>query len=309
MISKSLNLILLSVYLILHSSYGDGSTKDVQGGGWKDNRLHNTTTFIPDDPSYRAFRVVLGGTFGLPCNIEDAVDSKLNVSWSRIDGHPLPTNSSQRSGVLYIYNVEKEAQGEYKCSALDSNDRPVSDFKAYLMVMSPPKINLTATKLVVYPGGTAQVTCKATGDQPIKITWSPLAHNMSNSVYAKEGHMHFNNINYEHGGKFLCVAKNQAGEASAEVDVIVKDPPRIRFTLPITVVRAGKFMSIYCNTTGDPTARFSFKSRVRENQLVYNNEGYIYLDKNQFEDVGKHRCVAKNQAGTVEAFSDVTLIG
>ncbi|XP_072392571.1 basement membrane-specific heparan sulfate proteoglycan core protein-like isoform X1 [Diabrotica undecimpunctata] len=303
-----MKLIVFCIYLILRSSYGDDDTKDVQGG-WKDNkpfRPHYTTTFRPADPFYPEFRVVLGNRTELPCSVENEKGLKLNVSWSRTDGHPLPVNSSQRSGVLYIDNVEKEARGEYKCTALDFNGTPVFDIKVGLTVLIPPKITLTSSILKVYPGEHAYINCSATGDQPIEIYWLRWGVPIPSSVYTRDGYISFNSTQLQDAGRYLCVANNRAGKAEAEVNITVEVPPKITLTSRKLVAHPGEYHFINCSTTGDQPINISWSSLGRDMpNSVYIKDGYISFNSTQLQDAGRYLCVATNRAGKAGAVADV----
>lgn len=45
---------------------------------------------------------------------------------------------------------------------------------------------------------------------------------MPNSVYTRDGYIRFNNIQLQDAGRYLCKARNSAGEAEAVADVIVE---------------------------------------------------------------------------------------
>ncbi|CAG9837104.1 unnamed protein product [Diabrotica balteata] len=305
-----MNLIVLFIYLILQSSYGHDDTKDVQeGGGWKDNnpsRPHFTTTFRPDHPFYPEFRVVLGNRIELPCSVENENGLKLNVIWSRTDDHPLPVNSSQRSGILYIENVEKEAQGEYKCTALDSSARPLFDIKVWLTVLIPPRITLTSSVLKVYPGEHAYINCSATGDQPIEIYWLRWGVPIPSSVYTRDGYISFNSTQLQDAGRYLCVAKNRAGKADAEVNITVEVPPKITLTSRKLVAHPGEYHFINCSATGDQPIKISWSSLGRDMpSSVYIKDGYISFNSTQLQDAGRYLCVATNRAGKAGAVADV----
>lgn len=45
---------------------------------------------------------------------------------------------------------------------------------------------------------------------------------MPSSVYTRDGYIRFNNIQLQDAGRYLCRARNNAGEAEATADVIVE---------------------------------------------------------------------------------------
>ena len=71
------------------------------------------------------------------------------------------------------------------------------------------------------PFENAVIQCKATGDEPITITWHPENREMPPSVYTSEGYLQFRGIQVSDAGKYRCRAVNPAGEADAVAEVIV----------------------------------------------------------------------------------------
>lgn len=88
--------------------------------------------------------------------------------------------------------------------------------------LAPPRITLMPSRQVVHPGQNAFINCTTTGQQPITIDWLPIGRNMPASVYTSGGYITFNNIQLQDAGRYLCRARNNAGEAEATADVIVE---------------------------------------------------------------------------------------
>ncbi|XP_072390118.1 basement membrane-specific heparan sulfate proteoglycan core protein isoform X27 [Diabrotica undecimpunctata] len=295
---------------------GEDATSSGSGGGWKDNepsRPQYTTTFRPDYPTRdQEFTAALGGRAELRCSIGNADGSNFEVSWSRTDGRPLPANSIQRSGILYIDNVEQEAQGEYKCTGFDSSARPIFNVNAYLTVIFPPRITLIPPRQVVHPGEHAYINCSATGDQPIEISWSPLGRDMPRSVYTRDGYIRFNNIQLQDAGRYLCVATNRAGKADAVADVIVEDyvsRPAIKAEQKQQQAPLGTNVNLRCRV-GNPSSSTTIRWFREGPELPYGsqqNGEVLYLRNVQQQDQGRYYCEIQTRNGTVSDYVDLLL--
>ncbi|XP_028137681.2 basement membrane-specific heparan sulfate proteoglycan core protein isoform X7 [Diabrotica virgifera virgifera] len=295
---------------------GEDATSSGTGGGWKDNepaRPQYTTTFRPDYPTRdQEFSAALGGRAELRCRIANGEDSNFEVSWSRTDGRPLPANSIQRSGVLYIDNVEVEAQGEYKCTGFDSSARPIFNVNAYLTVIFPPQITLIPPRQVVHPGEHAYINCSATGDQPIDISWSPIGRDMPRTVYTRDGYIRFNSIQMQDAGRYLCVATNRAGKAEAVADVIVEEyvsRPAIKAEQKQQQAPLGTNVQLRCRV--DNPSSYSSVRWFREGPELplgsQQNGEVLYLRNVQQQDQGRYYCEIQTRNGTVSDYVDLLL--
>ncbi|XP_057651520.1 basement membrane-specific heparan sulfate proteoglycan core protein-like isoform X5 [Diorhabda carinulata] len=298
-------------------STGEDATSS-GNGDWRDNepsRPHFTTTYRPPYPTHdQEFTVALGGRAELECRIGNAEGSSLDIRWSRTDGNPLPSRSIQRNGVLYIDNVEQEAQGEYRCSGYDSSGRAIFSVNPYLTVIFPPRITLVPQRQVVHPGEHAYINCSASGDQPIEISWSPMGRDMPNSVYTRDGYIRFNNIQLQDAGRYLCTAINRAGKAEAVADVIVEENvsrPAIKAEQKQQQAPIGTNVSLRCRVTNP-----NFANTVRwfraGPQLPYGarEDGeLLYLRNVRQEDQGRYYCEIQTKNGTISDYVDLILTG
>ena len=56
---------------------------------------------------------ILGGNARLTCQIIGSASRNLRVQWVRMNGQPLPTNSYENNGELFIQNVQTLDGGRY----------------------------------------------------------------------------------------------------------------------------------------------------------------------------------------------------
>lgn len=94
-------------------------------------------------------------------------------------------------------------------------------FFIHIYFLAPPRITLSPPRQVVRPGDNAHISCTTTGDQPIDIRWSAMGRQLPLSVQTRGGQLQFYGIQASDAGRYICTAKNLAGEADAVAEVIV----------------------------------------------------------------------------------------
>ncbi|XP_050518066.1 basement membrane-specific heparan sulfate proteoglycan core protein isoform X2 [Diabrotica virgifera virgifera] len=314
-------LIVLCIYLILQCSYGDDDTIDAQVGCFlpKDKgQCRNYTTAWFFDVEYGGCsRFWYGGCEGNANRYkskEECEDTCVDPEGAKKCN--LPKVSGPCEGYYVSYYYEKDVKTCFPFTyggCLGNSNRFNSREECMYFcgeddIQVPPRISLNSTKLVVYPGEHAYINCSATGYEPIKISWRSFGSDMPTSVTNKDGYISFNDIQLEHAGTYVCMATNPAGNSSAEVDLIVKVPPRISLTSYRLEAHPGEYHFINCNATGDQPIEISWSSLGRDMpNSVFTKDGYVSFNSTQLQDAGRYLCVAKNEAGKAGAVADVII--
>lgn len=89
------------------------------------------------------------------------------------------------------------------------------------------RIKLNPNRQVVRPGDNALITCEATGDQPITITWERVRDQMPRSVQTFGGRLQFQGIAVSDAGRYVCKASNRDSNAEATAEVIVEGRSKV----------------------------------------------------------------------------------
>ncbi|XP_029302563.1 LOW QUALITY PROTEIN: immunoglobulin superfamily member 10 [Cottoperca gobio] len=240
----------------------------------------------------------------------------------------LPTNdviaaSNERylmhvNGSLDIRDVKLIDVGEYICMARNPAGE---NRKVYKLDMegNPPVINgyrqnRTVIKDIAAKYSRKLIDCKADGDPTPSITWI-----MPDNIFLKAPYFG-SRINVHHNGtleirnvrptdtaEFICMARNDGGEAvmvvQLEVSSILRRPI---FKNPFNeriVSRIGKTSVLNCSADGHPMPDISWTlpngTRFTGNHPLVNN-GTLVIYNSGIEDAGKYRCGAKNFMGYIE---------
>lgn len=280
-------------------------------------------------PSQTYARVTPGGNIRFDC--EALGEPKPKILWM------LPTNdviaaSNERylmhvNGSLDIRDVKMTDAGEYVCMARNPGGE---DTKVYKLDIdgNPPVINgyrqnRTVIKDVAAKFSRKLIDCKAEGDPTPTITWiMPDNIFLTAPYFGSRINVHHNgtleirNVRPSDTAEFICMARNDGGEAvmvvQLEVSSVLRRPI---FKNPFNeriVSRAGKTTVLNCSADGHPAPEITWTlpngTRVTGGNSQYTpgshhhivNDGTLVIYNPRKEDAGKYRCGAKNFKGYIE---------
>ncbi|KAK9520966.1 hypothetical protein VZT92_020819 [Zoarces viviparus] len=265
-------------------------------------------------------RVKPGGKIRFDC--EALGEPKPKILWM------LPTNdviaaSNERylmhvNGSLDIRDVKLIDAGEYVCMARNPAGENRKVYKLDIEG-NPPVINgywqnRTVIKDVAAKYSRKFIDCKAEGDPMPSITWI-----MPDNIFLKAPY-YGSRINVHHNGtleirnvrptdtaEFICMARNDGGEAvmvvQLEVSSILRRPI---FKNPFNeriVSRIGKTTVLNCSADGYPVPEITWTlpngTRITSGHHLVRNGTLVIYDSGN-EDAGKYRCGAKNFIGYIE---------
>ncbi|XP_033971095.1 immunoglobulin superfamily member 10 isoform X1 [Trematomus bernacchii] len=289
------------------------------------DEMHLHITVVTAAPRIRSTgqtyaRVKPGGNIRFDC--EALGEPKPKILWM------LPTNdviaaSNERylmhvNGSLDIRDVKLIDVGEYICMARNPAGE---NRKVYKLDMegNPPVINgyrqnRTVIKDVAAKYSRKLIDCNADGDPMPSITWI-----MPDNIFIKAPYFG-SRINVHHNGtleirnvrptdtaEFICMARNDGGEAvmvvQLEVSSILRRPI---FKNPFNervVSRIGKTTVLNCSASGYPMPEISWTlpngTRLTSGHPLVKN-GTLVIYNPSKENAGKYRCGAKNFMGYIE---------
>ena len=194
------------------------------------------------------------------------------MRWER-RGEVLPGSARYRArnnpkgSTLHIRDIRLSDQGEWMCIGNNSIGGDSISFNIFVQI--PPQILKPDRKsYVTVAGGELAIDCVASGNPQPKIMWMK---SESQEIVTKSNRLFFDGAADEDTGAYLCVAKNDAGEAFREIAVKVQIPPHIKKQPNKREVVVGDSVVLNCNIeVGDPEPVFGFKKKtIPENFLKY----------------------------------------
>ncbi|NWX99119.1 HMCN1 protein, partial [Nothoprocta ornata] len=237
------------------------------------------------------------------------------INWTKDNTLLTDTAGKYRAlpgGDLILDNVVPEDSGHYTCIA--SNTAGEDTHTVTLMVHVLPAFTELPGDIALTKGEQLRLTCKATGIPVPKITWT-FNNNIIPAQYDDiNGHsdLVIERVTKDDSGTYVCTAENTVGSVKAIGFVYVKEPPVFKGDDPSRRTEPlGGNAVLDCEARGEPppTIQWSRKgagiplgTRIRQ---LSNGSLAIYGTVN--EDAGDYKCVATNDAGTVERSLTLTL--
>ncbi|KAJ8410702.1 hypothetical protein AAFF_G00186590 [Aldrovandia affinis] len=276
-------------------------------------------------PSRTYAKVKPGGNVRFDC--EAIGEPKPKIFWM-LPSNDMIAASNERylmhvNGSLDIRDVKLVDAGEYVCMARNAAG---DERKVYKLDIdgNPPVINGYRQNRTVIKDEAAKysrklIDCNAEGNPPPKITWiMPDNIFISAPYYGSRINVHPNgtleirNVRPTDTAEFICMARNDDGEAVMVVQLEVTSMLRRPiFKSPFNekvVTRMGMTTMLNCSADGHPTpeiiwtlpngTRFTNNLRVPRHHL--SKDGSLVIYNPSKEDAGKYRCGAKNTVGYIE---------
>uniref|UniRef100_A0A1I7X4B3 Immunoglobulin I-set domain protein n=1 Tax=Heterorhabditis bacteriophora TaxID=37862 RepID=A0A1I7X4B3_HETBA len=182
--------------------------------------------------------------------------------------------------------------------------------------VSPPKISDTGdrTLIEVTEGQTATLQCPVDAGG-VDIEWRRQGRTIDASdviFTVDKTRLVLVNAQKVHEDTFTCIAKNSAGEAAREFEVVVLVPPRIKgFLVEDVEVVEGEEMTLDCDNDGSPEPEIEWTTdggSVPSRAQLLNGERTLAMSGVDRFHAGVYRCFLHNKAGTTEKTFNVRVI-
>uniref|UniRef100_T1IKD2 Basement membrane-specific heparan sulfate proteoglycan core protein n=1 Tax=Strigamia maritima TaxID=126957 RepID=T1IKD2_STRMM len=290
------------------------------------------------------FIVPVGSRAEFTCYAVGSHVDGLTLTWVRTDNKPLPVGHVMKNGHLTIEQVRKEDAGEYSC-LISEHGVVINAPKKVLHVVAPPRLTLNPTRQTTRPGDSAYIRCTADGDDPINIEWSRVGGSFGPNTFASHGLLQFRGITIPDAGRYLCTAKNPAGQAEAIAEVSVNDgaggaggagggdcaesgaqcdiapdclggayqcteEPIINIPNRELSVFLGSTVDLPCEVRGTPTPLVMWSKEGGE--LPFNSrivDTNLRITSAHIEDGGRYYCIATNDAGSSQDYVNLNVRG
>ncbi|XP_036393135.1 immunoglobulin superfamily member 10 [Megalops cyprinoides] len=276
-------------------------------------------------PSRTYAKVKPGGNMRFDC--EAVGEPKPKIIWM-LPSNDMIAASNDRylmhvNGSLDIRDVKLVDAGEYVCMARNAAGEETKVYKLDIDG-NPPVINgyhqnRTVIKETAAKYSRKLIDCKAEGNPAPQITWiMPDNIFITAPYYGSRINVHPNgtleirNVRPTDMAEFICMARNDGGEAVMVVQLEVTSMLRRPiFKNPFNekvVTRIGKTTILNCSADGHPMPEIiwmlpngtRFANDPRLPRYQQGSEGSLVIYNPSKEDAGKYRCAAKNQVGYIE---------
>ncbi|XP_064604306.1 peroxidasin-like isoform X2 [Liolophura sinensis] len=252
---------------------------------------------------------VVGQTIQLECSAEG--HPKPEITWT-LNNNALPLDrrfTVLSSGALLISDIHPDDHGEYRCTAVNSIDRIVTDVNVAVQI--PPLFRTNPPlEVAVSLGDVAEFRCVADGSPGVIHSWSKEGISLGNrgryEVLDDGKTLRILNTQVSDGGTYNCVAENSAGriEVSVELKIANQLPPTFTRQLSDVDALVSSNVDLDCAATGDPQPQVRWLRDgvpIRDSRRFQLSNHILQIRGVTKAEEGIYECVATNGAGAARS--------
>uniref|UniRef100_A0AAV2L0Z1 Neuronal cell adhesion molecule-like n=1 Tax=Knipowitschia caucasica TaxID=637954 RepID=A0AAV2L0Z1_KNICA len=268
-------------------------------------------TFLTPSGSSSSKIVLRGQVLEMECIAEGLPTPE--ITWTKVSGD-LPaerTTFLHYQKTLRVVNVSESDAGEYRCIA--RNNFGTEHHTTHVTVKAAPYwISGAPKNLILAPGESGALTCRASGTPKPSISWAMNGVPIENSPRDLSRNVDDDTIiftNVQTGSKavYQCNISNEYGYLMSNAFVnVLSEPPRVLTPAhKVYQVIKNHQALLDCSFFGSPIPEITWFKDTRASTLntdpykVHNN-GSLEIDGVQGKHGGKYTCVAKNMLGISE---------
>ncbi|XP_055017752.1 hemicentin-1 [Boleophthalmus pectinirostris] len=238
----------------------------------------------------------------LPCEAQGS-PSPL-VTWRR-NGNPIPPVTAGftvlPSGSLKITDVRLIDSKLYTCTA--ENPAGNVSLSYNLHIQAKPRIQPAPSLLKAVIGQTVTLPCVVQGEPKPEVSW---LHNGVPVGVKNTTPLRIQQVKLSDRGTYQCVAENSAGQETMEIKLeILKAPSFVEPGDAIMEKVANNRVIIPCPAEGSPPPRIRWFKNGLEihpelSEFSVARDGSLIISTTSASHSGDFKCVATNEAGSVE---------
>ncbi|XP_070829279.1 neuronal cell adhesion molecule-like isoform X8 [Chaetodon trifascialis] len=265
---------------------------------------------IPSGPS-SSKTVLRGQVLEMECIAEGLPTPE--VSWTKVSGD-LPakrTSFLHYQRTLRIVNVSESDAGDYRCTA--RNQLGSVHHTIHVMVKAAPYwISGAPRNLVLAPGESGVLTCRASGTPKPSITWAMNGIPIENSPKdlsrkVEDDTIIFTDVQPGSSAVYQCNVSNDFGYLLSNAFVnVLSEPPRVltQANKVYQVIKNHRAL-IDCASFGSPIPKITWFKDSRSSTLdgdpyILHDNGTLEIHIAQAHNSGRYTCVARNSIGIYE---------
>lgn len=214
------------------------------------------------------------------------------------------------TSLLKLPNVTDEDSGSYQCVVRNHFGASYSR-RAKVQVHVFPYFTKKPASVAVPVGGVAKLDCAVAGSPAPNMSLLkdggddfPAARERRLHAYPNENTYFIKPVEPHDQGQYTCKATNEAGTATANASIIVRQTPKFTKPLQDRVARVGESIVLECQGTGQPTPRLSW---IKNGVPLQEGDRYVLVQESQYllildiqvDDAGTYICELTNILGTI----------
>ncbi|XP_061577032.1 neuronal cell adhesion molecule-like isoform X2 [Cololabis saira] len=268
------------------------------------------TFFIPSD-SQTSKMVLKGQVLQMECIAEGLPTPE--ISWTKVSGD-FPAKRTfflHHKKTLRIVNVSESDAGDYRCTAINQlgsvhHTIHVTVKAAPYWISSPPR------NLVLAPGESGVLTCRASGIPKPAIRWAMNGLAIENSPTdvsrkVEDDTIIFTDVQIGASAVYQCNISNEYGYLLSNAFVnVLSEPPRVLTPAnKVYQVIKNHQALLDCSSFGSPIPKITWFKDSRSSTLdgdpyILHDNGTLEIRIAQDRNSGKYTCAARNMLGIDE---------
>lgn len=270
--------------------------------------------------------VKLGESARLSCQATGEPTPK--IMWISPRNDVISTSSDKfqimDDGMLVVKKVILTDEGKYACVARNPAGNDVKNMKLEVQLQEPFINGMkgkSTTKVLAVSYQTALLDCTVEGKPKPRVWWvTPYGHSLSTPYLGgrfqvhRNGSLELRGVRKTDEGRYMCLAKNNLGEASLLVELDVASlAEKPSFAVPnieiLPIKQDSGALILECPARGKPNPEFAWvlpngtmlTPGIRLQRFTHHlGNGTLQISQPVASDKGVYRCLAKNVAGQAE---------
>uniref|UniRef100_A0A672I9B9 Ig-like domain-containing protein n=1 Tax=Salarias fasciatus TaxID=181472 RepID=A0A672I9B9_SALFA len=250
----------------------------------------------------------------------------LKTAWYKHDaklteGGNYRTSFVDSVAVLELLRASFDDDGVFTCEA--QNDAGSVSCSTTLTVKEPPSFVRVPQPVEGLKGKDVSLYCEMRGTAPFQVTWfkdrKPLMESRKYKMVSEgsSATLHVIGIEPTDAGDYECKVSNSVGSDTCQAPVKLREPPSFVKKLSNTTVTLGEEVTLVATVTGSEPITVSWVQdkdhilRDGDNRKITfeNNQVALKVFKADETTAGKYSCQLRNDAGSVECFANLTVLG
>uniref|UniRef100_A0A3Q2V704 Ig-like domain-containing protein n=1 Tax=Haplochromis burtoni TaxID=8153 RepID=A0A3Q2V704_HAPBU len=265
-----------------------------------------------------------GESLRLECKVSGTVP--LKITWYKndtkvTDGGNYRTSFVDSVAVLELVSTSFEDDGVYTCEA--QNDAGSVSCSTTLTIKDPPSFVKIPQPVEGLKGKDVSLYCEMSGTAPFQITWfkdrKPLMESRKFKLVSEgsSATLHVIGIEPSDAGEYECKVSNSVGSDTCQTSIKLREPPSfVKRLSNITVILGGE-VTLVATVKGSEPITVSWVQdkdhilRDSDNRKITyeNNQVAVKIFNADATTAGKYTCQLRNDAGSVECFANLTVLG
>ncbi|KAM8927026.1 myelin-associated glycoprotein [Pelodytes ibericus] len=261
--------------------------------------------------------VVSGAEAEITCWVPDnCPDMKPTVTWLEIEGlehHTVYAQLEERDGawthISTLKFLPSHKNNGQRLGCKVSYPETELEYKGYVTmdVKYTPRIIDINSSTETTEGTQVVFVCVVDSNPLSRVMWFK-DDTLLKEDYTSNLTLELEYVTFHHDGIYVCAAENEHGRSNKSMGLAVMYAPWKPLVNASFFAVEGEFVTILCNTQGNPDPIISImKDKQVLNSVIFENELVLEIPSITHEHDGEYWCIAENQYGHSNSSFNLTV--